>query len=180
MQIDKLDPKIIETDAVEGRPSPVSDFNKIAGNKLNEVIGHLNNSIVVGPPYADLRLPPYCVVANDPTKASSNRAGVKAAIAANPSGAHLHFPSGLIFFNWDTESTSSLSAILFQGTGVHDFMLSGEGAFATTIVFQGDAASGTRFGIRIEKGAQRIEICNLGIRAGTISNPEPKDHNHLV
>jgi hypothetical protein len=179
MLIDKLDLEMVEMNTVAGRATPAPDFSKIAADKLNEVINQLNNLTPVGQSLVDLGLPPYNIVANDPTKADSNRTGMQAAIAANPLGGHLRLPSGLIYFDWDPTPTS-LSAILFQGTGVHDFVLSGAGAFATTIVFQGDAASGPRYGIRIDKGAERIEICNLGIRAGMITNPEGNDHNHLI
>jgi hypothetical protein len=78
MPINKLKPEMMEPDALVGRAAPVSDFNTVAVHKLNEVIDQLNNATPVGEPYVDLRQAAYNVVANDPTKVTSNRTGVQA------------------------------------------------------------------------------------------------------
>jgi hypothetical protein len=83
----------------------------------------------------DLRT--YGVKANDPAINTSNTNAVKQALGDFAStGAELHFSSGTIFLDQHTVASPSSFKNSITVLG-HDFVLSGEGMFATTLVAQG-------------------------------------------
>jgi len=97
-------------------------------------------------------------------------------------GAELHFPSGIIFLDQDTVTSPSSfkNSITVMG---HDFVLSGEGMFATTLVAQGAGNPISSQGwciIEVANGAKRVEIKDLGFKQGTITNPPDQDHGHVL
>lgn len=129
-------------------------------------------------PYVDLRLSPYNVVANDSSKATLNRTGIDAAITAFAgTGAILQLPPGEIYLDWNSTS-SNRSAINL--TGVTNFTLRGMGMFGTTIIVQGNAQSSDRYAIAVNKGSTRVTICDLGLKLGTVTNPDPTDQCHGI
>ena len=80
-------------------------------------------------PYVDLRT--YGLKPNDPGSNTTNMKAVKQALSDFAStGAELHFPSGTIFLDQDTvrSPSSYKNSVTVLG---HDFVLSGEGMFAT-------------------------------------------------
>lgn len=135
----------------------------------------LESSSGVSLPYVDLRFAPYSVTPGDPSKAASNRTGIAAAIAANPSGAHLVLPSGDIYLDWNT-TTTNRSAILFAG--VSRFWLQGQGMFTTKLIIEGTQNLAERRGICIANGSSKIYISDLWVQHGTVVGPE--EHNHLI
>ena len=143
---------------------------------------------VPGIDYVDLSLPPYNVIANDPTAsvALANTAGINAAIAAQQptqnkptklkTKARLVLPHGDIYI--DQAAGSANWSILFKA-GDSDVTLAGQGMFATTLIQQGNGDLGQWDAIRID-GASRIELCDFGIMQGVIANPDPGQENHLI
>jgi len=134
------------------------------------------NSLLTGDePYVDLRADPYNVVANDTSKGTSNTAGILAAIAAfSGTRARLVLPPGDIRIG---RNGTSSAAILF-GTGVSDLTLCGQGMYATILTVDDTSFGGDWHGIVVD-GAQRIEVCNLGIRQINDLGVDGQQH-HLI
>jgi len=87
------------------------------------------------PPYVDLRLPPYSLVANDPTKATANRIAINQAILDfNGTGANLHAGQG----DWYFDRAPATNHSILIGFGVSRLVISGEGAGATRFIQNGD------------------------------------------
>jgi len=132
-------------------------------------------------PYVDLRT--YGVKANDPASNTSNTSAVKQALSDFAStGAELHFPSGTIFLDQDTVASPSSFKNSITVLG-HDLVLSGEGMFATTLVAQGAGSTIPSQGwclIEVANGAKRVEIKDLALKQGTITNPPDQDHGHVL
>lgn len=130
---------------------------------------------LVGPPYVDLRLGPYSVVRNDSTKGAVNRVAINAALVAyGVSGAQLTLPAGTITV--DREPSHDYSIKFDRTTEVE---LVGQGERATTIVQEGNGTNGDWHCIVME-ATTRCGLRNLRIMQGTITNPAPGQHQHLV
>jgi hypothetical protein len=139
---------------------------------VNEHAGALDAG--ASPPWVDLRSAPYNVVAGDATKKAQNTAGIKAAIATySGTKAKLVLPSGTIYCGRDGTG----SAITF-GTNVTDLVLTGQGMYATMLVFDDTSFGGDWHGILCD-GCQRIEICNLGVKQINDLGADGQQH-HLI
>lgn len=127
------------------------------------------------PPYVDLRLPPYNLVANDPTKAAQNTAGIKAAIIAfDGTYANLATGNGDYYFDRDGVSNASIAV-----KGVSKLTFSGQGSQATRWIQQGDAAFG-EWNLFVVDGSHDIELYGIQLLQGTITNSDPTQENHLI
>jgi hypothetical protein len=130
--------------------------------------------------FVDLTQTPYAVLADTASAAAANSAAIQTAISdhSGMSGmnARLVLPQGKIYL--DRQAASPAYCIKF-GTGVTDLTLAGAGQYATMLVQTGTSNAGEWDCIIID-GAQRIEICDLGIMQGTIKLPDPGQQNHLI
>ncbi|MGN6106844.1 MAG: hypothetical protein ACTHU0_17175, partial [Kofleriaceae bacterium] len=126
--------------------------------------------------FVDLTLAPYAVVPDDPTKGAQNTAGINAAIAAyNGMNAVLMLPPGDIYCE---RATSYWSLRMFE---VSRLTLRGMGMFATTLVQQGTGVADAEWDLLVIDGSEDIEVSHLGLRQGTITNPDfPGDHHALI
>ncbi len=128
--------------------------------------------------YIDLTASPYIVVADDPAKAADNTTAINQAIVDygdSDGPARLVLPQGEIYI--DQAGTNNWS--LKFGTGIVDLTLAGQGMFATTLVQQGVGDTGEWNAIVIDR-AQRIELCDFGVRQGIIQRPDAIQQNHLI
>jgi hypothetical protein len=134
-------------------------------------------------PYIDLHLAPYSLVPDNATVAvaAANTAAVKQALtdyAALP--AEFWFPPGTIFFDKDTE-TSNRASIALNGlihTAPKTFR--GSGRDVTTLQFQGAGNGGDWSGVKAFNGFRGFTICDMTLRFGTVTNPDPGGQMHLL
>lgn len=126
----------------------------------------------------DLREPPYNVVANDSSKATptQNVTGINAAITAySGTGAILQLPVGEIY----VERADSYWSVRFYQ--VSNVTLRGMGMFATTLIQQGVGVANSEWDAIVIDHSDRITVCDLGVKQGTITNPDfPGDHHALI
>lgn len=136
-------------------------------------------SPIAPPSYVDLRT--FGLIPDCPSCNTTNTAAVKAALAAfSSTGAELRFPAGVTYLDEGTvlSNIAYKSSILIEG--LHDFVLSGEGMYATTLMAHGTGDGLSWDILEIGKGSQRIEVRDLGFAWDTITNPPDQDHGHEI
>lgn len=129
------------------------------------------------PIFVDLRS--FGVTANCTTCNTANTAGVVAAVTAfATTGAELRFPAGTIYLDegGSTSAFGSKSSVLLDAK--HDFVLSGEGMYATTLAGRGTGDNGAWSVVEIGDGSARVEVKDLGIAWSTVTNPPDSTHGH--
>lgn len=130
--------------------------------------------IASNPPYVDLRLPPYNIVADDTSKAATNVAGINQAIADfTGTSARLVLPYGDTYVE-----QGSLHACVRFGTGITDLTLAGQGMYGSNLVQFCVGAFG-ELDLLVMDGCQRIELCDMGLFQQQITNPDPGQQNHV-
>lgn len=134
-------------------------------------------------PYVDLHLAPYSVVADDATEAvaTANTAAVKQALtdyAAIP--AEFRFPPGRIYFDKDTEASNRASIALNGLIHTAPKTFRGSGRDVTTLQFQGAGNGGDWCGVKAFNGFRGFTICDMSLRFGIVTNPDPGGQMHLL
>lgn len=130
------------------------------------------------PPYVDLRLAPYNVVADDDTPAvalANARAINQAIVDYSGTGACLALPQGDVYVD---KIVGHIYSIIF-GTGISDLTLMGWGLEATRLIQQGHSVPGEWDAIVID-GASNIELKAFTLLQGIIDVPDPGQQNHLI
>lgn len=131
------------------------------------------------PPFVDLRT--FGVIAGCTSCAAANTADVKTAITAFAStGAELRFPPGIVYLDegLSTSAAGFKPSILLDAR--HDFVLSGGGAFVTTLEAHGTGDGGNWDILEIGNGSVRIEVRDLGFKWDNISVPPDQVHGHDI
>ena len=130
------------------------------------------------PPYVDLRLPPYSLVANDssPATKTANRIAMNQAILDfSGTGANLHLGQG----DWYVDRTPATNHSILFGPNVSRLVFSGEGAGATRFIQDGDG-SGAEWNLTVYDQCDGIEVYGITFLQGSITNPDPTQENHLI
>jgi len=135
------------------------------------------------PPYVDLRQCPYALVANDATVAvaAANTAVVKQALtdyATIP--AEFRFPPGTIYFDKDPGASNHGSIALNGLIHTAPKTFRGSGRDVTTLQFQGAGNGGEWIGVKAFNGFRGFTICDMTLRFGTVTNPDPSGQMHLL
>jgi hypothetical protein len=129
-----------------------------------------------GSPYVDLRLAPYFIVAGIPAAAAANTAAINRAITTfSGTGAALVLPAGAVYLD---KVVGKIHSIVFAD-GISQVALRGQGMFATQLVQQGDGGS-AEWDCVVLDGCSRVEIADLSISQGTITNPSGTQQNSLL
>jgi hypothetical protein len=134
-------------------------------------------------PYVDLHLAPYSVVADNATEAMAraNTAAVKQALTdyvAIP--AEFRFPPGRIYFDKDTEASNRASIPLNGLIHTAPKTFRGSGRDVTTLQFQGAGNGGDWCGLKAFNGFRGFTICDMSLRFGIVTNPDPRGQMHLL